>query len=77
MIANWNDTDPPKDRPFLAFARMLGQPQMTDAAQVVAYWHPTEHGFRPFKVDGDDETGVELQVLRWAELPAERNGRLR
>jgi hypothetical protein len=69
MTAKWNKSAPPKDRQFLAFARKSGLPETVDAVRIVAEWHVSTESFRPVKVAGDKETGAELIVLRWTELP--------
>jgi hypothetical protein len=64
MTAEWNDGEPPKDRPVLAFARKSGNPQV-----IVVRWDLPNSAFRPVRVDGDDATGVDVQVICWTDLP--------
>jgi hypothetical protein len=64
MTDQWNDGAPPRDRPFLAFARKSANPQV-----VVVKWDLANEAFRPVRVDGEDASGTDLEVLCWTDLP--------
>jgi hypothetical protein len=64
MTARWNDGEPPKDRPILAFARKRASPQV-----IVVKWDLANNAFRPVRVDGDDARGTDVEVICWTDLP--------
>jgi hypothetical protein len=65
----WKDSEPPKDRPFLAFALPLDIPEKTEPLRIVAAWERPVEEWRPVKVPGDRPTGTKLRIICWAELP--------
>jgi hypothetical protein len=65
----WKDSEPPKDRPFLAFALPLDIPEKTEPLRIVAAWERPVEEWRPVRVSGDRITGTKLNIICWAELP--------
>jgi len=66
VTAQWNDGEPPKDRPILAFARKSGSPRV-----IVVKWDLPNNAFRPVRVDGDDAGGTDVEVIGWTDLPSD------
>jgi hypothetical protein len=68
----WNESQPPKDRQFLAFALCEGSrdaPGSVDHVRVVAEWDAGDEVFRPVKVEGEIMTPVTLSILCWTDIP--------
>jgi hypothetical protein len=66
----WKEGNPPKDRPFLAYAT-LGIPELTNPLRLVVEWEKAVEQWRPVKAPGDHITGTKLKIICWCELPAE------
>jgi hypothetical protein len=61
---------PPHDRPFLALAKNAISQEMHEAIWIVAAWNSDAEEWRPVRVHGDQDPGINLEIIAWSDLSA-------
>ncbi len=65
----WDERAAPKIKQLLVVAVAKHSPSIVKPVRVIAEWVASVDEWRPVKVAGDKDIGVDLNIICWTEIP--------